>query len=247
METKIRKLIHKYKSYFLDLLAPRNCAGCNKKGEILCQECLNLSFKLGGSCVFCNQRNNTGRVCKECRKKYEPAFEQSLWAGKYTNALKNAVWEFKYKKRKELAKPFGELIFKKFREYYPNYAKENFLIIPVPLHPKKEHGRGFNQAELIASEFSRLSNIQLLTHSLLKVVDTKTQVETRKKEERIKNLDCAFSLSPHYDPNLAWVNSTIILIDDVATTGATFVHASRALRKSCASKIIALAVAHGYG
>ena len=259
MKIKPRILIHKYKNYFLDLFAPRNCAGCGKEKEILCENCIVLSFRFKASCVFCNFRNSTGTICKPCKEFYKSEFKKVLWAGEYKNALKNAIWELKYRKRRELAKPLGKLIYKKFVEFYPNYQKEKFLVIPIPLHAKKEHRRGFNQAEILAQEFSKLSDIKLLTDSLIKVMETKTQVKTKNKEERIKNLENAFGVR---DPNRVWVKAnsiwadkTIILIDDVSTTGATFLHASRTLQKALRTsseqtnplKIICLAVAHGYG
>lgn len=247
METKIRKLIHKYQNHFLDLLAPRNCTGCNERNEILCDKCLRISFKPGGSCVFCNFRNNTGKICRECRKIYEPGFEKIFWAGEYGKALKNAVIELKYKKRKELAEPLGQLIFKKFKEYYQNYTEENFLIIPVPLYPKKEYERGFNQAELIAREFSKLSNISIAADLLLKIKDTRAQVETKNRESRIKNLESAFLANQKKLMTYGMERKTIILVDDVATTGATFLHISRTLSRAGFSKIICLAIAHGYG
>lgn len=234
----------------MDAVAPRYCAGCRAEKEILCAECIDASFRFGASCIFCNVRNSTGRICGRCRKIYEPGFEKALWAGEYKNALKSAVCEFKYIKRKELASPLGKIIFKKFKEYYPKYKPENFIIIPIPLHPKKEHSRGFNQAELIVKEFGKLSSIPLLVSSLIKIANTKTQVETKTKEERIKNLERAFVFDPNrvwVKTNSVWMNKTIILVDDIVTTGATFVHASRALNKAGTQKIICLAVAHGYG
>ena len=115
------------------------------------------------------------------------------------------------------------------------------------MHPKKENIRGFNQAKLLAQEFSKLSEIAVFADVLLKVNETKTQVETKTKEERMKNLGRAFAINTKIDPNLVWVNKTIILMDDVATTGATFMHASHALKQTGAEKIICLAIAHGYG
>lgn len=238
----------KISNLILDILAPRHCVGCKKEKEIICCSCAEESFKYSGSCIFCNQRNGTGKICFSCKKIYNPRFERVLWVGKYKNALKNAVWELKYKQRRELAKPLGKLIFKKFKEFYPKFKKEDFLIIPIPIHFKKEHERRYNQAELLAQEFGKLSRIPLLANSLLKVKETKTQVETKTKEERIKNLDGAFSV---HDPSSAWVkfgSKTVILVDDVTTTGATFVHASRAIQKiHLNTKTICLVVAHGYG
>src|SRR3989344_8144989 len=116
MKNEHSKFIHKLQNLFLNLFAPRNCVGCQKINEVLCKNCLNSSFKFGGSCVFCNFRNNTGKICGQCQKKFSVPILQILWAGEYKNTLKNAIRELKYKKRKELAKPLGELIFKKFLE-----------------------------------------------------------------------------------------------------------------------------------
>lgn len=270
MENDIKDLIHKFKKLILDIFAPRKCAGCKKRNESFCAECSYKSFKYGAGCVFCNFRNNTGKICRNCQKKYNSQIFQILWASEYEQPIKNAVKELKYKGRLELINPLGKLIYKKFIEYYPKHEKENFTITHVPMHPKKEFVRGYNQAQLLAQEFSKLSGIQLLNSNLqlLKTIDTKTQVETRKRDERIKNLEGAFTvklppLAPPYKggdkkeaPLLnkegvggGYKNKTIILIDDVATTGTTFMHASLALRKveKRAPKIICLAIAHGYG
>lgn len=240
-------LAHSLK-FILNIISPRTCAGCKREKEVFCEKCADETFKYGGSCIFCNQRNGTSRICFLCKKTYEPAFEKALWVGEYKNALKNAIWELKYKQRHELAKPLGELLFKKFSEFYPKFKKEDFLAIPIPMHPKKQQKRKYNQAELLAQEFGKLSGIEVENNLLFKKQDTKTQVETKTKEERIKNLSEAFRVKGQ---GSSINNKTIILIDDVATTGATFVHASQAIQKTSPLggevKIICLAVAHGYG
>ena len=233
---------NKWVKIILEILAPRTCAGCGKSEETFCSLCAKTAYKFGASCIFCNQRNGTGRICpKEGR-----LTERMFWAGEYKDALKNAIWELKYKKRKELAKPLAKLIFKKFIEFYPKYKPENFTIIPIPMHEKKENERGYNQAKLLADEFGKISGIAVL-NLLQKNKETLAQIETKTKEERMKNLESAFEVNKKIDPSPAWVNETIILIDDVATTGATFLHAASALKKEGFDKIICLALAHGYG
>ena len=243
MKNEHSKLIHKLQNLFLNLFAPRNCVGCQKINEVLCKNCLNSSYKFGGACVFCNFRNNTGKICQQCLP-VRSGIDRMLWVGEYKNALKNAIQELKYKKRKELTKPLAELLYKKFREYYPKYKMENFRVIPIPMHPQKEQARGFNQAKLLAKEFGKISNIEVLSDFLLKTENTLSQVETKTKEERMKNLEGAFKKAPLLNKEGVMRGKTIILIDDVATTGATFLHASRALGDEV--KIICLAIAHGY-
>jgi len=164
MENDIKAIIHKLKTFALDIFAPRKCSGCGKIDESFCADCARESFKYGAGCVFCNFRNNTGKICKQCQKQYSAPILRIFWAGEYKHPVKNAVKELKYKKRLELAQPLGELIYKKFTEYHPKYQKENFAVIPIPMHTKKEHARGYNQAHLLAREFSKLSGIALASH-----------------------------------------------------------------------------------
>lgn len=238
MQAGLKNTIHKALVSVLGLILPRYCAGCGKEDEAFCGSCELASYKTGAQCVFCGFRNGAGKICNE---HVTSPLKHVLWAGRYDGPLKEAIWQFKYKKRKELARPFAEMLWKKFCEINLKNAapKNDFIIIPIPLHFKKEHERGFNQAELLAKEFSKLSNLPLLTHSLLKVKETKAQVAVENKELRIKNLENAFEA--HLPPG----EVAIILIDDVSTTGATLIHASEALIKAGIVDIIGLVVAHG--
>lgn len=253
MKTGWKNNIHTLGSRILNLILPRYCAGCKKSNEAFCENCLALSYKYGAHCLICGQRNNSGKICPE----HLMGRLNILWAGRYDGALREAVRQLKYRKRKELAEPLANLLCKKFKEIYPKIKYEDCAVIPIPLHFKKEHERGFNQAELLARDFSQLSKVQLLTNALIKIKETPAQVEVKDKEKRIKNLEGAFSVNlPPLNPLLIKEGKTgvvtIILIDDVATTGATLIHAARALEKSGlpagkagVQKIIGLAVAHG--
>jgi len=121
-------------------------------------------------------------------------------------------------------------------------SETSFAVIPIPLHFKKEYERGFNQAELLAREFCKITSIPLLTSVLKKTKETQEQVKVENKELRLTNLENAFSVSLS-NPVAKW--PTIILIDDVSTTGATLTHAGNALKEAGAKNIIGLVVAHG--
>src|SRR3989338_1128582 len=236
MKTDWKNNIHMFSALILNLILPRSCAGCGKSNEAFCENCQGISYKYGAHCLICGFRNNDGKIC------YEHLLGKLnvLWAGRYDGALREAVRQLKYRKRKELAEPLGNLLYKKFKEIYPEIKSKNCAVIPIPLHFKKEHERGFNQAELLAREFSKLSKVQFLTNMLIKIKETPAQVEVKDKEKRIKNLEGAFSVNPKLSAsNLQLLTSnTLILIDDVSTTGATLIHAAKALQKSGAEKII---------
>ncbi len=249
MFTSPLKLIHTKLALILDLLIPRRCLGCHQENESWCRSCQEKSFAYGAHCIWCGHRNNTGAVCPSHRKEAlfphrgKNNIKQILWAGRYREEIKKAILDLKYKGRRELAKPLGQMLARKFKEFYPDIG--SFLIIPVPLHFKKEHSRGFNQAELLAEQFSKDIGIPLETKILEKIKETKAQVETADKKSRINNLENAFLANKNLLMAYGAEHKTIILIDDVATTGATLFHASSALTKVGATKIICLVVAHG--
>ena len=252
MKTGWKNNIHTLIATILNLILPRACAGCRKSNESFCENCQALSYKYGAHCLICGFRNNDGKICPACHTwklgfqmetEFPRALKNVLWAGKYDGALREAVRQFKYRRRKELAEPLAQMLIKKFYEIHLTLQKDNFLIIPMPLHFKKEYERRFNQAELLAQKFSEVSGIEIKNNVLTKIKETPAQVEVKDKEKRIKNLEGAFSVAENV-PSFT-KHKTIILIDDVSTTGATLIHAARTLEQSGAEKIIGLVAAHG--
>lgn len=216
----------------LDFFIPRACAGCGIAGEAFCTACMAESLQKSFGCLLCGFRNK-GEFCAECRRKRKPALNSAIWAGRYDGKLKQAIWELKYGKRREMARPLAELLVRK-----ANALREPSLVIPIPLHFKRRHERGFNQAELLAREFSKITGIPARTDILEKIKETPAQVEVQDKELRLQNLEGAFRVNGN-------IGTQIILIDDVATSGATLMHAARALKDAGAKKITGLVVAHG--
>lgn len=230
--------------FVLDFFIPRFCAGCRRGHEAFCMSCQNRSYQKYAGCLVCGSRNQTGTFCTgTCRRKTPRVLKKAYWAGRYEDELKDAIWQLKYKKRNELAKPLGKLIARKFENREKGFNPEQYCIIPIPLHPVKEQERGFNQAEYIANSFSQETGIALVKNALIKTINTNPQAKTLHRAERIKNLEHAFSAN--MDVRQLYSNKIVILIDDVATTGATLFDASRALAEAGAENIIGLVVAHG--
>ena len=180
MSMKPFTLIHRV----LDIFLPRSCVGCGKANEALCDACREVFYKFGGQCLFCGFRNKTSKICQTClsksdfnRSRRSLAIKQVLWTGRYESGLKEAIWQLKYKKRKELADPLAKMLVQKFDEIIGSKNSENFFVVPIPLHFKKEYERGFNQSLLLAEKFSKATGISLAKNVLEKVKETKTHVE----------------------------------------------------------------------
>ena len=243
--------------YLVDLIIPRRCAGCKNPHEPLCVSCAKEHFEPWVRCFICGARRKTGSFCPvTCRAKTPKALKKIYWAGPYNGALREAVWQLKYKRRKELAEPLGKLLAQKFHMALGNIGSScresdfrQYIVVPVPLHRSKERARGFNQALLIAQSFAKETGISITVNLLKKKTDTKPQARIASREERLKNLTGVFAINPkeleHLQQPQQLERMTIILVDDVATTGATLFEASRALEQAGATTIIGFVAAHG--
>ena len=114
------------------------------------------------------------------------------------------------------------------------------FIIPVPLHKKRLRERGFNQSEFIAGLIGNLYQIPVLSDLLTKTVPTLPQA-TLTKVERAKNIKGAFQVKES-----SYIQKgTVLLIDDVYTTGATVNECARVLKRAKAEQVYVFALAHG--
>ena len=138
--------------------------------------------------------------------------------GSYAGPLRKAIHGFKYQSRTSLAQDLGKLLCASIiaAEVPPCAA-----VVPVPLHPKREAVRGFNQATLLAQEVSGTLHVPAMKDGIARVVDTPPQVGLS-RPQRLRNVAGAFSARPG-----AYSRGGVLLIDDVATTGATLVTCAR--------------------
>lgn len=245
MQNAYRTFIRTY-NYILDFVIPRFCVGCHKEHEIFCNECARVVYQTWANCLLCDSRNMTGAFCEgSCKKQAPQILKNVYWVGRYDDTLKVAISQLKYRKRQELAKPLGALIAKKFSQYHNNFEPDHYRIVPIPLHPDRQKERGFNQAELIAITLSKITNIEVEKDFLKKVVNTSAQAKTSNRIERMDNLRDAFVAKTNDGSRTSIISKTIILVDDVATTGATLFHASKALSNAGVKNIVGIVVAHG--
>ena len=151
--------------------------------------------------------------------------------------IKNLVHGLKYDSLRSLAPVLGELLveyFAKFKIVLPPGA----VLVPIPLHHSRKRSRGFNQSELLVLYLSDRLKLQKETKILWKIRKTKPQTELSAQDRR-SNLTDVFTVT---DVNL--VKKTILLLDDVKTTGATLEEAAKTLKKAGARQVWAITIAH---
>jgi len=200
-------------------------------------------------CVGCQQTDTY--LCPNCHAQIPTVGqfgEQVIWSAvPYQHpAVRQLVWLLKYRGIKEIAKIFSlwlyEALLEELAEQIAYHEKNGkILVIPIPLSAKRKRQRGFNQAEEIARELVALDPalFRLEANNLVKIKNTATQVSVNDRQKRLANLSGAFSLKNRR----ALAGRTIILLDDVATTGATLTEAEKILGRGRPRRIIKVVVA----
>jgi len=119
------------------------------------------------------------------------------------------------------------------------------IITPIPLHSKTFKSRGYNQAEIIAQELSQATGFPLIPDLLVRAHMTASQTKLS-KEERRKNIKGVFEINAQYYPksDQALKGSSVILVDDVFTTGSTLREAAKILKKAGISEVYGFTLAH---
>ena len=115
----------------------------------------------------------------------------------------------------------------------------NAVVVPIPLGTRRLRARGFNQAELIAENFAATLALPIERYALTRTKNTTPQSELSSFEKRQENIQGAFTANSEKGV----FKKTVILIDDVTTSGATFYEAALALKKAGARRVVALAAA----
>lgn len=158
--------------------------------------------------------------------------------------VRQMIWLLKYRGNKKIAKTLASVLSESILEdisdnlYFTGSKK--FILIPAPLSKKKISERGFNQAELLCHELEKIHSDIFETNStiLQKIKDTPSQSKTNSKKERLQNLSGAFF------SNTKLEGKNIIVIDDVFTTGTTFLEIGKVLKRQKTRQILFYAVAH---
>jgi ComF family protein len=235
----------------IDLIYPQRCLICQVflqdqvpspllQGLPFCEACFSDFMPIRSPiCTVCGKPFSGGaewdRVCEDCIRK-RPSYDIARAPYLYDGALMTAIHELKYAQRTHLADSLGSLL-ASFAQARMGERK-GWLIMPVPLHPRRLRARGFNQSLLLARPVAARIGAELDFLSLRRTKFTKPQTELS-SEERKKNVRKAFEV---VQPGAVKARS-ILLVDDVATTGSTLNECAKALKRAGADSVLCLVLA----
>jgi len=228
---------------FLDFLFPKRCVSCGAFGKYICNKCfLEIEFVEKPICPICQRQAIGGKIHPKCAGKFR--LDGLVVACNYKGPIKFAVRKVKYKWVYDIEKVLVDLLASQIWKFD---LPQKSILVPIPLHKKRKNWRGFNQAEILAKTLSKKFNVSY-SDSLIRTIDTKTQVGLT-RDERKDNVKGAFSLRlsrhPELDSGSRLRDKNVILVDDVYTSGATMMEASKVLKKAAAKNVWAMAVALG--
>ncbi len=230
-----------------DLIWPRVCAveacrrASDRAGRHICSRCLAaLPFhEAGGACRICGAHITAEArhdfVCEACQAT-PPAYAFARSALRYEGEAEALVKAFKFRRATWLCEDLADFLEGAVRAKLDAPAVD--VVVPVPLHPNRERARGHNQSALLAQSLARRLGRRSDGHSLVRIVDTEQQSRLS-GETRLANVRDAFAVRAPQ-----WIRGrTVLLVDDVMTTGATLSHCARALRDAGAARVWCATVA----
>lgn len=224
---------------FLDLLFPKYCLGCGQAGQYFCKNCLSQLKPVPQVCPVCEQGSYFGKTHSFCSTKYGLDGLTSFF--RFEGIARQAIHKLKYRLVTDLKEEFFSVILRQAKQQngLGNFIRQyQPIVVPIPLHQRKENVRGFNQSSLfgktIAKEFGLKFSDKILLRSKPGISQTKLSMAERKQ-----NVKDAFTVSSRY----LLTTNTYLLVDDVWTTGATLKTACSLLKHSRAQKVWGLTIA----
>lgn len=229
------------------LLFPPRCPLCDRVVDVrfpgICGSCRSMQESLGllvkePACKKCGKplEDSTEEYCADCRKKPH-SFRQGRAAWVYRGPCKSALYRFKYGNRRCYAPVLAQELWKSCGGWVKRKAPD--VIVPVPLHRKKQRERGYNQAALLSGELSRLCGIPVREGLLYRKVYTRPLKELS-EGQRHRELKHAFRVHTR-----GGIPERVLLVDDIYTTGSTADVCAFALREAGVEEVYVLCMCIG--
>jgi competence protein ComFC len=232
---------------FINLLYPLKCRICKRKLHPentwhMCKDCLHkIYLNLPPYCRVCGRNINLTvpekQICKQCLNN-DIHFDRAWAVCKYKDPIKKCIHLFKYNRNISLVNLLSELA----GNYIERFININKIdsVLAVPIHKSKLRQKGFNHSQLIVESIAKRFNKPVSSNNLIKSKATTEQVNLN-KQKRLSNLKNSFKVK-----NLSLLkNKTVLLIDDVYTTGSTINECAKTLKGAEVNKVYALVLARG--
>ena len=200
------------KGVALDLLFPRFCVGCGKESDSICNSCQTSLMRIEPPvCPRCGKPQKNDKLRSSCVD-WQADIAGICSPFRFEGVMRKAIHEFKYRNLRAITITLAQLL----NDYLVANPIPRDVLVPLPLHDKRLRERGYNQSALLAGELSRLTGLAVIDNCLVRSHHNLPQATTSNVEERRQNVKGLFNCR-----NEVLKGKNVLLIDDVATPGAT--------------------------
>lgn len=208
-------------SSLLNLVYPKSCHICGKHGEYLCNIC-KKSFKRNlPECYICRRISPNFCTHQHCKKNY--SLDRVIVAWEYNKLSSKILKSYKYKGAQDVGKYLSDLLLENIKDF--DFGGS--LFIPVPISFLRRSERGFNQTELLVKSISKYYGCDF-SFSLIGRKIEKGHQSLKDRESRLKNKTYEFYLK---DKSLLDRYTSVVILDDVITTGSTLENISKIIKE----------------
>lgn len=225
----------------LDMLYPKKCPLCHQilkeKNSLVCPDCFQKAMPMKEPlCMKCGRLvRMEEEYCQDCRSGVHH-FTEGRSIFPYGEIWRQSLVRFKYYGCREYGDFYAKAISIYGRKYLERWKPQ--LIVPVPLHSRKKRMRGFNQAAYLAERVSRFTGIPWSDNLVIKIRNTKSQKKLN-ASQRKKNLRNAYLVTRKI------TGFSVLVVDDVYTTGSTMDAMAMCLQEAGAKDVYFLTVCAG--
>lgn len=231
----------------INIIYPLVCAECHRpnhnkaSNSYICDECYRgIKRHIPPFCHKCGRglseiKSIRSGICATCSNRHY--YFQEAWSlCSYEGTIKDLIHKFKYNQKIQYKAIFENLL-KEFFEAF-NILRDVDLIVPIPLHPARLREREYNQSQILASMVAEIIKKPAALDVVTRLKNTRSQIDLDEKR-RIKNITGCFAVK-----NPVQIKSkSILLVDDVLTTGITLSEAARTIKQFSPNKISCLTLA----
>lgn len=213
------------------LLAPHQCIACGREGSVLCASCLETAGEpIAPRCGGCKKLSDDWQTCQGCKAwiRVDRLYVSTVYDGMYEHLLRT----FKFDVQRSAVRPIAMLM----KDILPLDDLSGFTICPLPTAPARVRERGFDHTKLLGRELSATTGLKRSTF-LKRYTNARQLGATR--SSRMQQMQHEFYVPQSKDVK----GSSVLLIDDVVTTGASVSAATRALQKAGAKQVYAVVFA----
>lgn len=218
----------------IGVIAPHSCLSCDQEGALLCRPCLMALPPAIRRCYRCERPADSFRTCQPCRAAGS-GLRAVYAATPYDGVARDVIWRLKFDRAKAAAAVMAQRMAAVLPEVPPQT-----VVVPVPTVRQRARRRGYDQAALLARLYARRINRPYA--ELLQRSGQQEQIGAN-RQQRQAQLDGSYSLAGRLPSGMRLERQTVILVDDVLTTGSTLEAASRPLVMAGARSIHGLVFA----